>query len=146
MRMTNKGRYAVRALAHLAGVDRAAPFPANQIAAEEEISPEFLEQIFYRLKKAGIIHSVRGPHGGFSLLREPETVTVKEILDAVGEEIYPAPCAHSEKHCRRSENCKLASLWQSLYALQNEYLSRITLEDILEGHCDPELPRPGDDT
>ena len=139
MRVTTKGRYAVRAMVYLAGANRTSPFPAGQIASKEEISPEFLEQIFYRLKKAGIIRSTRGPRGGFSLERLPGKICVQEILEAVGEEIYPAPCAHSKKNCRRSAECKLADLWKNLHKMQKDYLSRVTLQDILDQHCDPEL-------
>jgi Rrf2 family iron-sulfur cluster assembly transcriptional regulator len=142
MRMTTKGRYAVRAMVYLAGAERTSPFPAGQIAQEEAISPEFLEQIFYRLKKAGIIRSVRGPRGGFSLMRSPEKIFVLDILEAVGEEIYPAPCAHSRENCRRSEHCKLASLWQNLYDLQHDYLRRVSLRDIISEHCALDMLAP----
>jgi Rrf2 family iron-sulfur cluster assembly transcriptional regulator len=134
MKITTKGRYAVRAMVRLAAADRTFPFPAGQIAMAEGISPEFLEQIFYRLKKAGIIRSVRGPRGGFFLERDPGTISVKEILNAVDEDIQPAPCAHSASDCTRGEQCGLAALWQNLYKLQDNYLSSVTLEDILSEH------------
>jgi Rrf2 family iron-sulfur cluster assembly transcriptional regulator len=133
MRLTTKGRYGVRAVVNLAAQAPTHPTSISQIAREEELSPEFLEQIFFRLKKAGLIRSIRGPKGGFVLNRKPAEISVKTVLDAVGEPLFPAPCTdRSSKHCARQQGCLLAPIWSDFYDLLRRYLSAVSLQDILE--------------
>ncbi len=134
MRLTTKGRYGMRAVVNLASAPGGHPVSISQISAEEEISPEFLEQIFFRLKKAGIIRSLRGPKGGFLLNRDPTEITIKKILDAVGEPIHPTPCTHFDrsKPCSRQDICSMAPIWHRFHAMINDFLSSVTLQDILE--------------
>ena len=82
MRLTTKGRYGVRAVVNLAGQNQNGPVSISKISREEDLSPEFLEQIFFKLKKSGVIRSIRGPKGGFLLNSNPSDVTIKMILDA----------------------------------------------------------------
>jgi Rrf2 family iron-sulfur cluster assembly transcriptional regulator len=141
MRLTTKGRYGVRAVVNLAAQAPTHPTSISQIAKEEELSPEFLEQIFFRLKKAGLIRSIRGPKGGFVLNRKPAEISVKTVLDAVGEPLFPAPCSdRSSKHCVRQQGCLLAPIWSDFYELLRRYLSAISLQDIME-----KKPGPGRD-
>ena len=127
MRLTTKGRYGVRAVVNLAAADQDRPVSISQIAGEENLSPEFLEQIFFKLKKAGLIRSVRGPKGGFVL-------TVKSILEAVGEPLSPTPCADGENPpCPRVEDCAIAPVWQDFYDTMERYLDGVSLRDILGG-------------
>ncbi len=138
MRLTTKGRYGVRAVVNLAAQSANHPTSISQIAKEEELSPEFLEQIFFRLKKAGLIRSIRGPKGGFVLNSKPGDISVKTILDAVGEPLYPAPCSdHSTKHCSRQAGCPIAPIWFDFYDLLRRYLSAISLQDIMESKPGP---------
>jgi Rrf2 family iron-sulfur cluster assembly transcriptional regulator len=133
MRLTTKGRYGVRAVVNLAAQAPNQPTSISQIAEAEQLSPEFLEQIFFRLKKAGLIRSIRGPKGGFLLNRKPEDISIKTVLDAVGEPLFPAPCTdHSSKHCERQKNCLLSPVWHDFYDKLRSYLSAISLQDILE--------------
>jgi Rrf2 family iron-sulfur cluster assembly transcriptional regulator len=109
------------------------PISISYIAKKEQLSPEFLEQIFFRLKKAGLIRSVRGPKGGFVLNHKPSEISVKTILDAVGEPLFPAPCAdHGIKACPQQEGCLISPIWQDFYELMRKYLSAISLKDIVE--------------
>lgn len=135
MRVTTKGRYALRAITNLAltGSDR--PVPIKQIAAEEGISPEFLEQIFFRLKKSGIISSVRGPGGGFILERDPADVSVKEIFDAVGEGLEITPCTGDEE-CERSDDCLVYDMWQEASDHIVSYFDKLTLRKIMDMNKD----------
>jgi Rrf2 family iron-sulfur cluster assembly transcriptional regulator len=134
MRLTTKGRYGVRAVANLAAAVHDRPVSISQIAGEENLSPEFLEQIFFKLKKAGLIRSVRGPKGGFILNRDPSEISVKTILDAVGEPLSPTPCADGNAPpCPRRDQCTVAPVWQEFYQTMERHLSRISLEDILNG-------------
>lgn len=117
----------------LAMLDGNKPVSISQIAKDEELSPEFLEQIFFRLKKAGVIRSIRGPKGGFMLNKNPSEITVKSVLDAVGELLYPAPCTDpATAPCKRQSACTVFKLWQGLYDVIEHHLAGITLADILE--------------
>ncbi len=138
MRLTTKGRYGVRAVVNLAAVTNNEPLSISQIAKKEQLSPEFLEQIFFRLKKAGLIRSIRGPKGGFVLNRKPAEINVKTILDAVGEPLFPAPCAdHGTKACARQEGCLISPIWQDFYELIRKHLAGISLKDILDNAKTP---------
>jgi Rrf2 family iron-sulfur cluster assembly transcriptional regulator len=109
------------------------PISISRIAQKEQLSPEFLEQIFFRLKKSGLIRSIRGPKGGFVLNRKPSEISIKTILDAVGEPLFPAPCTdHGAKSCPRQEGCLTFPIWQDFYELIRGHLSGITLKDILD--------------
>lgn len=135
MRITTKGRYALRAITNLALSASDRPVPIKQIAGEENISPEFLEQIFFKLKKSGIISSVRGPGGGFILERAPEDVTVKEIFDAVGEGLEITPCTaldEPDPTCERQEICLVHEVWKEASDHIVSYFSNLTLRRVME--------------
>jgi Rrf2 family iron-sulfur cluster assembly transcriptional regulator len=133
MRLTTKGRYGVRAVVNLAAQNKDHPISISQISKEEDLSPEFLEQIFFKLKKAGVIRSIRGPKGGFVLNWKPSEVTIKAILDAVGESINPTPCTNgSTAPCPREEDCALAPVWQRFNEVIEKHLDSISLKDIIE--------------
>jgi len=134
MRLTTKGRYGVRAVLNLAAAYANRPISIKTIAADEGISPEFLEQIFFRLKKSGIVSSVRGPGGGFILNRKSSEVTIKDILDAVGEPTFPTPCTDPSDpdRCSRKSVCRITKTWQRFNDVISEFLSGLTLKDILE--------------
>lgn len=134
MRLTTKGEYGVRAVVNLASKQNEGPVPISRIAEEEDVSPAFLEQIFYRLKKAGLVRSVRGPKGGFFLGHDPADISVKTILDAVGEPIYPVPCTnHAAGSCERRGLCSMSPVWHEFYETLRSHLEGISLEDVLEG-------------
>ena len=133
MRLTTKGRYGVRAVLNLATQNQNHPISISQISQEENLSPEFLEQIFFKLKKAGVIRSIRGPKGGFVLNWEPAEVTIKAILDAVGESINPTPCTNgSSEPCPRKKDCALAPVWNGFYQVIEKHLDSISIKDIIE--------------
>ncbi len=141
MRLTTKGRYGVRAVVNLAAKEQNRPIPISLIAKEEELSPEFNEQIFFKLKKAGLIRSIRGPKGGFVLNENPSEITIKTILDAVGEPLYPAPCTNPHATpCPRKADCPLNPVWQNFYEIIVKHLSNISLGDIIEKHRNSIVP------
>jgi Rrf2 family iron-sulfur cluster assembly transcriptional regulator len=124
----------VRAVVNLAAASTNEPISISQIAKKEQLSPEFLEQIFFRLKKAGLIRSIRGPKGGFVLNRKSSEISIKTVLDAVGEPLFPAPCAnHGTEACSRQEGCLISPVWQDFYEVIRQHLSGISLKDILDG-------------
>jgi len=135
MRVTTKGRYALRAITNLAMAGSDRPVPIKQIAGEEGISPEFLEQIFFKLKKSGIISSVRGPGGGFILESDPAEVSVKDIFDAVGEELEITPCT-GEDDCDRQDVCLVHDVWKEASVHIVGYFERLTLKKIMEMNQD----------
>jgi Rrf2 family iron-sulfur cluster assembly transcriptional regulator len=138
MRLTTKGRYGVRAVVNLAAAPSNEPLSISQIAKKEQLSPEFLEQIFFRLKKAGLIRSIRGPKGGFVLNHKPSEISVKTILDAVGESLFPAPCVdHKAEACPRQAGCLISPVWQDFYELIRKHLSSVSLKDILDNAKTP---------
>ena len=133
MRITAKGRYGLRAMIRLARDDSRVPIPIRKIAEEEELSSEFLEQIFFRLKKAGIVRSIRGAGGGFLLSRLPEEITILNILEAVGEEISLSPCTEKKKiDCPNEETCSPKTIWQEGTSLMQNFFREITLKDAIE--------------
>ena len=133
MRLTTKGRYGVRAVVNLAAQGQNHPISISQISKEEDLSPEFLEQIFFKLKKAGVIRSIRGPKGGFLLNWKPSEVTIKAILDAVGESVHPTPCTHSSSEpYSREKNCAMAPVWSEFNEVIENHLNSISIEDIIE--------------
>ncbi|MFP4152987.1 MAG: RrF2 family transcriptional regulator [Alkalispirochaeta sp.] len=139
MRITTKGRYALRAMTNLAASYQGKPRPIKKIAADEGISPEFLEQIFFKLKKHGIIGSVRGPGGGFVLEKQPEDISIKDIFLAVDEGLDLTPCTvcgdtSGGENCTRQENCLVYSVWKDASEHIIEYFSSISLQSILDNN------------
>lgn len=134
MRVTTKGRYGLRAVLKLAQQEERKPISISTIAAEEEISPEFLEQIFYKMKKSGIIKSTRGPGGGFSLAKKLDEITLADILAAVGEPVTLSPCSTegTKKDCPRTNKCAAYLIWHEVSDHLNEYFNSITLKEMHE--------------
>jgi Rrf2 family iron-sulfur cluster assembly transcriptional regulator len=114
------------------------PISIRVLSETEDISAEFLEQIFFRLRKAGIISSTRGPGGGFKLDRQLNDITVAEIFRAVGEEMHFTPCTkeldpeQTEEPCDRQNFCHVHEFWDHTYNAFHRYFNTVTLEDILE--------------
>ena len=141
MRITTRGRYALRAtlaLAHLGKNEK--PVSINCLSEQEEISSVFLEQIFFKLRKAGIVSSVRGPGGGFYFTRGLDKITVKQILDAAGEELDLTFCDKHAERCGRLGDCMSHQVWVDVTGLVNNFFAGITLESILEKYEDKETP------
>jgi Rrf2 family iron-sulfur cluster assembly transcriptional regulator len=137
MKITNRGRYALRATVALAQLEKAGengePIPISALAEQERISPIFLEQIFFRLRKAGIVASVRGPGGGFYFERPLDKITLKDILAASGEELKTASCEKHVESCARIGSCLSHKVWNNVNKLVDNFFMNITLASILEG-------------
>ncbi len=138
MRLSTKGRYAVMAMADLArnghadGVARAVSLA--EIAARQEISLSYLEQLFARLRKSGLVQRVRGPGGGYRLAKQPGETVVAEIVLAVDEPIRATRCiGHSSpKGCMMAgERCITHNLGEDLGDEIHRYLSSVSLEDVI---------------
>ena len=133
MRITTRGRYSLRAAVALAKMTKDKELiPIKAISDAEDISPIFLEQIFFKLKKAGIVNSVRGPSGGFAFNRSIDSITVKEIMDAADEEMTVLPCDRNKSECERESDCISHTVLAMVTECMNNCLNSITLKMILE--------------
>jgi Rrf2 family iron-sulfur cluster assembly transcriptional regulator len=138
MRITTRGRYALRASLALAILGKEGdPISINSLSEEENISPVFLEQIFFKLRKAGIVNSVRGPGGGFCFAHPLDKLTVKAILDAAGEDLSVTPCDKHTTECERIGGCISHRVWTSMTDLVNDYFRGLTLASLLESYQTP---------
>jgi len=139
MRITTKGRYALRAVLYILMHEDELPISIKRISEEEEISPIFLEQIFTRLKKSGIVRSIRGAGGGFVLDREASDVSIRDILNSLEESVCLSPCVSveegkcnsSELNCPKENDCLAGNFWGDLNTYIDSYLGTISLADII---------------
>ncbi|MCG8454022.1 MAG: Rrf2 family transcriptional regulator [Spirochaetales bacterium] len=135
MRVTTKGRYALRAMINLAMNTDEKPLSIKKITEVEDLSPIFLEQIFTKLKKYGLITSVRGAGGGFRLAKEPDQISVRDILEAVEEGIRLTPCCSSETQCAedcvKSAECRATSFWKGANDHVVKYFEAYNLQRII---------------
>lgn len=117
MRFSAKERYGIRAMIDLAQSTTDTPLSAKTIADRQGISIDYLEQIFSRLRRAGLLKSVRGAKGGFLLARPAEEISVWDIVNAIGETISPSPCTSATgdvTHCHRMGSCRARRLWEEI--------------------------------
>ncbi len=132
MRLTTKGRYALRAMLRLASNDPGGSMPLREIAEAEEISVQYLNQLFFLLRKAGLVKSRRGPKGGFLLGRDPDQITIKDILDVVGEGYGVAVSDDEEQESPETGGHTAGDgLWMGAAATVESYFATITLAKIL---------------
>jgi Rrf2 family iron-sulfur cluster assembly transcriptional regulator len=133
MRITTRGRYALRASLALAKLGKdGSPVSINNLSEQENISSVFLEQIFFKLRKAGIVSSVRGPGGGFCFARPLDKLTIKEILDAAGEDLDIIFCDKHSQDCERLGKCLCHEVWAGVTDMVNNYFKDITIASILK--------------
>ena len=134
MRLSTKGRYAVMAMADLAqrGGERAVTLA--DIAARQDISLAYLEQLFSRLRQHGLVKSVRGPGGGYQLARPAGQMPVADIVMAVDEPLKAVRCASGGKGCMPGgERCLTHDLWDNLGRHIHDYLASVSLDDVISG-------------
>lgn len=131
MRLSTKGRYAVTAMLDLAIHHREGSVTLAEISTAQGISLSYLEQLFARLRKHGLVEGIRGPGGGYRLSRAPEDISVADIIDAIGEGIDVTLCAGKED-CQDGERCLTHELWQQLGYKIYEFLNSVTLAGFLE--------------
>jgi len=132
MKMSTKGRYAVMAMIDIASQPAASPVSLAEIAERQDISQEYLEQLFGKLRKAGLVDSVRGPGGGYRLARPIEEIPVASIILAVDEPLRVTRCeGDAVEGCVRGERCCAHDLWSSLGRQMMYFLASITLEDVV---------------
>lgn len=133
MRISTKGRYALRLMLDLAMNGEDSVIRIKDIAARQEISDKYLEQIISILNKAGYVRSVRGPQGGYSLKKKPEEYTVGMILRLTEGSLAPVPCVDEDATvCEREEECATVEVWKRLNQAVNDVVENLTLADLVE--------------
>jgi Rrf2 family iron-sulfur cluster assembly transcriptional regulator len=136
MRLSTKGRYAVMAMADLARreCEPSRAVALAEIAARQEISLSYLEQLFARLRRKGLVQSARGPGGGYRLAKTPEATSIADIVHAVDEPLRATRCASKGKGCMlKGERCLTHDLWEDLGQHIEGYLSSVSLADVISG-------------
>lgn len=132
MKISTKGRYALRMLLDLAAHRNDGYIALKDIAERQKISKKYLEQIVPILNKSDVLKANRGYQGGYMLAKDPSQYTVGEILRLTEGSLAPVFCAECPGDCKRSPDCPTLPVWQGLYRAISEYLDGITLQDILD--------------
>ncbi len=130
MRLSTKAQYAVRAMVSLNLYAEGGPVTMKEIAAREEISLPYLEQLFVKLRRGEIVQSVRGPGGGYRLARPAEDIRVDQIIDSVEETLVPVSCMDQDGRCLCVDHCITHNVWQGLGNRIRGFLASITLADL----------------
>lgn len=131
MRLTTKGRFAVTAMIDLALNSDKGPVTLAGISDRQKISLSYLEQLFGKLRRSGIVNSVRGPGGGYRLAKHGHQITVTDIIRAVDESLDATQCG-GNANCKDESRCMTHDLWTTLNVKMYEYLSSVTLSHLVE--------------
>ncbi len=135
MKISTKGRYALRLMLDLALNNTGEYITIKSIAGRQEISEKYLEQIISILNKAGYVKSIRGAQGGYKLAKEPKEYTVGMILRLTEGSIAPVDCLDDDSdECARASNCVTKEVWIELYDAIRNVVDRITLQDLVDRH------------
>ena len=139
MNFTTKSRYAVNALADLGFLsNNKSPVTLNEIALRQGIDLTYLEQLFRKLRIAGIVKSVRGRNGGYIYAEHPQKISIKSIMDAVEENLDATNCAGTSS-CHAGQQCNSHKLWADLNNVVDNFLSDISILDLAENTKSPHI-------
>ncbi len=142
MKLSTKGRYAVMAMVDLARHGRERAVCLAEIAARQEISAAYLEQLFARLRRAGLVTGARGPGGGYRLARPAGETTIVSIVSAADEPLEAVRCEDGRGCMMKGERCLTHDLWDALGRRIESYLASVSLEDVVEGRLAPAAREP----
>lgn len=133
MKISTRGRYAIRVMLDLAEHNNGEYIPLMEIAKRQEVSEKYLESIVSVLSKNKFVQALRGKGGGYRLSKSPEEYTMGSILRLMEGSLAPIACLEDESNlCERAAECRTLRMWQGFYKLINEYFDGITLEDLLQ--------------
>ncbi len=133
MKISTRGRYALRMMLDMALTDSGKPVRVKEIAERQEISEKYMEQIMSILNKAGFVRSIRGPQGGYFLTRKPEEYTVGMILRLTEGSLSPVDCLdEGTEGCPRQEECVTFILWKQLDEAIRGVVDKVTLQDLVD--------------
>lgn len=131
MKLTTKGRFAVTAMIDLALQENGAPVTLGGISERQKISLSYLEQLFGKLRRHGLVDSVRGPGGGYCLAKSLGDISVAQIIRAVDEPIDATQC-HGKENCKDEGRCMTHDLWTQLNKRVFDFLQSVTLKDLVQ--------------
>ena len=131
MKLTTKSRYAINALAELLVFAGNTPVRLKDISEKQNIELNYLEQIFRKLRLAGIVKSIRGRNGGYVYASDPSKISIKQVMDAVEEDLDATNCAGASS-CFEGRQCSSHKLWDDLNHVVDNYLSKIFINDLVE--------------
>ena len=132
MKISTKGRYALRLMIDLAQHDAGGYIPLRDISRRQEILAKYLEQIVVQLSRAGFVTSTRGAQGGYQLARHPSEYTVGDILRITEGSLAPVACLeHEPIDCARANECITLDFWRGLYDVINQYVDSVTLDELV---------------
>lgn len=133
MKISTKGRYALRLMLDLAYNHTGSFIPIKNISQRQDISDKYLEQIITQLSRAGLVKSARGAQGGYMLAKEPQEYTVGEILRLLEGNLAPVACVDDTKEaCNRADECVTKEVWREIKDAVNKVVDNITLADLVE--------------
>lgn len=130
MRLTTKGRYAVTAMLDLALHQHEGPVALSDIAMRQELSQSYLEQLFSKLRRGGLVDSVRGPSGGYLIAKGLEAISIAQIINAIDELVDTRQCGGAE-NCRKGTRCLTHDLWEELNHVIFKFLDKISLAQLI---------------
>lgn len=133
MKISTKGRYALRMLLDIVQQQGSGAVALKEIAARQNISKKYLEQIALVLSQAGVLHGARGHQGGYRLIGDPADYTICSILEVMEGSLHPVACLDQAPNaCERCNGCETLFIWEGLDQVIREYLSQMTLRDVLD--------------
>ena len=135
MKLTTRGRYAVTAMLDVAMHSTHGPVSLAEVAERQHLSLSYLEQLFARLRRCGLVRSSRGPGGGYRLSRDPAEVTIADVIMAVDEPVDVTRCG-GLVNCNQDSRCLTHDLWVELSRQMQDFLSSRSLTDVLQRHLE----------
>jgi Rrf2 family cysteine metabolism transcriptional repressor len=132
MKISAKEQYGLRAMVELAGRYGEGPIPLSNVSEVQGISLDYLEQVVPSLRDAGLVHSTRGAKGGYELAREPNKITIGQVLRALDGEILPLQCLTEQEQqaCERSDTCGARAVWEVVHTRVLDAMDGMTLADL----------------
>jgi len=131
MRMSTKGRYGARAMLDIALNYEKGPVSLKDLAERQELSLKYLEQLIQPLKAAGLLKSIRGAGGGYTLAKHPNDISLLQVIQAL-ENISPADCLSTPEMCARTGKCATHDVWKQIHDSTNSILASLTLMEMME--------------
>lgn len=133
MKISTKGRYGLRLMLDLATFTAGEPVPLKEIAERQDISDKYLEQIVTHLNRAGLVRSIRGAQGGYTMGMSPSQITIGDILRATEGSVCLVDCAKDPNCCEKSEKCIASAVWRKVHLAVEDVVNTITLQDAIDG-------------
>lgn len=133
MKVSTKGRYALRLMIDLTLHDNGEYIALKDVSSRQNISVKYLEQIVSALSRAGLLKSVRGPQGGYKLSKRPGEITAGDVLRITEGSLSPIPCLENDNNvCEHYHECTTVDFWSGLYKTINDYVDSVSLEELAE--------------